>query len=546
MKNRTFSTMLASAAILGSTMVGCSGAGIERPRVAVSDAQTLAPRIERLLGDKDVGQALALAERLVEAEPRNGAARALLGRAYLANGRYLSARTAFNDALALGNRDPRTIVSLALSEAGLGDLDNARRLLASHIADLPAGDYGLAMAMAGDPREGVRALLEAVQAPDATVKTRQNLAYALAMAGAWGQARLIAGQDLSARDAEARIGQWSQVAVQGSAVDRVVAMIGVAPRGDDAGLPVRLALDATPEPARPAVRLASAADLIADARAHVAQTPAQDAPASEAAPATVSPLAPATSTAESVQQAVAPPVAPTPSATFAPNALADALARLPATAPAAPAPSVAAQVAFAPAPAAAKASPAPAVAPAVLQAAFAQSAPVSAPVVQAAVHADAAPAPTQKAVQQSFRAAGAVAAPAPAGSGRAHWTAGIGAPASDARASDWVVQLGAFDSLAVAREKWQRMSAGREVLRDFNSIHSQFTLNGRTFHRLAIRGFEDRGAATTACAALKASGQDCFVRLDDTQTTRLARAGGLTQDTQLAVASSAGRSRPAR
>lgn len=544
MKNRSFSIMMASAAILGSTMVGCSGAAIDRPRSAAADPQTLAPRIERLLGDKDVRPALTLAERLVEAEPRNATARALLGRAYLANGRYLSARTAFNDALTLGNRDPRTIVSLALSHAGMGDLDSARRLLANHIADLPAGDYGLAMAMAGDPREGVRALLEAVQAPDASVKTRQNLAYALAMAGAWGQARLIAGQDLSAREAETRIGQWSQAAMQASPADRVVAMIGVAPRGDDAGLPVRLALDATPESAHAPVRLAGVADLIADARTQVAQVaqvaPVDAAPLADVAPAGNSAPAPA---APPVQQAAAmamPDPALMPRAAFAPNALADALARLPATEPAVPAPSATVRAAFTPSPSAV--APVPAVAPAAMRAAFAQPTPLE-PVM---APTDGTPAPAQSAVRQSFRAHATLAAPSAPASSRAHWTAGIGAPASDARASDWVVQLGAFDSLAVAREKWQRISAGREALRDFNSIYSVFTRDGRTFHRLAIRGFEDRGAAAAACAALKAKGQDCFVRLDDTQTTRLARADAQKQRTQMAIAPSAGRSRPAR
>ncbi len=91
-------------------------------------------------------------------------------------------------------------------------------------------------------REGVRALLEAV-VPDATAKTRQNLAYALALGGQWGQARLIAGQDLPAREAEARIGEWTQAFSTGSPSDRVVAMLGVSPRADDAGLPVWLALN---------------------------------------------------------------------------------------------------------------------------------------------------------------------------------------------------------------------------------------------------------------------------------------------------------------
>ncbi len=213
-------------------------------------------------------------------------------------------------------RDPRTIISLSLCESGLGNVEGARTLLASHIADLPAGDYGLAMAMAGDPREGVRALLEAVHAPDATVKTRQNLAYALAMAGGWGQARLIAGQDLAAKDAEARIGEWTRMFAQGSPSDRVVAMLGVSPRADDSGLPVQLALNAAPE--QP-VSLASVADLVQDTARET-----------EAAPVALAAAAPV---AEAMPVKVAEP-APAAKPVFGPEALAAILARAPAvTAP---------------------------------------------------------------------------------------------------------------------------------------------------------------------------------------------------------------------
>ncbi len=120
-------------------MVGCSGGGQDRPQLTVNDSHGLALKIERLLADKDYAEALGAAEQLVAADPRNGDARAILGRAYLANGRYVSARTAFSDAITLRNRDPRTIISLSLCESGLGNVEGARALLASHIGDLPAG-----------------------------------------------------------------------------------------------------------------------------------------------------------------------------------------------------------------------------------------------------------------------------------------------------------------------------------------------------------------------------------------------------------------------
>ncbi len=236
MMNRTFSTMMTSAVVLGSLMVGCGGSGQDRPKLTAGGAQSVTPKIERMLADQEYDQALAAAEQLVTTDPQNANARAMLGRAYLANGRYISARMAFTDSMTLGNRDPRTIVSLSLVRSGLGDLDGARSLLSSHISDLPAGDYGLAMAMAGDPREGVRALLEAARAPDATSKTRQNSAYALALAGAWGQSTPDRGPGPPGSRCRRRIGEWTQAFSTGSATSRVVAMLGVSPRTDDAGL----------------------------------------------------------------------------------------------------------------------------------------------------------------------------------------------------------------------------------------------------------------------------------------------------------------------
>jgi len=435
MRKRTFSTLLASAVILGSSMVGCSGARMDRrPALTAGDAASRAPRIERMLADKDFARALFEAETLVAAAPGEPAYRALLGRAYLGNGRYISARQAFSDAMALGNRDVRTIISLALAETGLGDSAAARDLLVSHIQDLPAADYGLAMAMAGNPREGVRALLEAVKQPGATAQTRQNLAYALALGGAWGQARLMAGQDLAARDAEQRMAQWSQVVASGSLEQRVVAMVGIAPRGDDDGVPTRLALN----PAAAPVEFA-AVD-----------------PAPDAAPVS----------SEERIAALTPPPAPTDT-----MVVATALAAVDESA---------------------------------------------APILHAPAE------PMREALRASFQRTNTPEAMV-ARSALSRIAPRV-APVADADASDWVVQLGAFDSESVAREKWARISRTNHGLGEFNEVHSRFSRDGRDYYRLAVRGFGDRGAAQAMCRSLQASGQACFVRLDDTQSTRMARA----------------------
>lgn len=480
MRKQTFSTMLASAAILGSSMVGCSGAGLERrPALSAGQAPAVGGRVEKALADKDYARALLQAEELVAAVPNDAGYRALLGRAYLANGRYASARTAFKDAMTLGNRDVRTIISLALSEAGLGNAQGARELLAAHISDIPAADYGLAIAMAGDEQEGVRALLEAVKQPEATAQTRQNLAYVLALAGAWGQARLVAGQDLPAREAEQRIGQWSQQALQAGGEQRVYAMIGVMPRADDAGLPVRLAL--SPAAAAP-VQLASTADLVAQARV--------DADAQPNTPV----------------QALAEPVS-APAAASAPRVLAMA-APVAAEAPQAAAPSpntMAVAMSF-------EADHAPEV-----------------PTIRAASD------PMREAVRASFQRSQGSDARALIGRAGLSRMAKVTSPVNDAQTSDWVIQLGAYDSEAIAQEKWQRISRNRTALGHFHEIHSQVAVNGRAFHRLAIRGFGDRASAATLCNSLKAEGQACFVRLDDTDSTRTARASAGKKAPALAV-----------
>jgi cell division protein FtsN len=155
----------------------------------------------------------------------------------------------------------------------------------------------------------------------------------------------------------------------------------------------------------------------------------------------------------------------------------------------------------APAPAARLQAPA---APSVLKAAFTPVAPTSAakPLV---------PVTPQQTWKRAFAPSGAAAPKAvPA---RTNWTAGLGKPAT--KPSDWVVQLGAFDSAALAKSQWMKISQSRGALKDYGTVHSTVQVNGRTFYRLAVRGFENRGAAWATCGMLRTSGQDCFVRLDD-------------------------------
>lgn len=524
--------LLASTLVMGLSLVGCSSANVEhRPVASAAQAPNMAPRVEAALAHKDYARALQQAEELVTTAPRKADYRVLLGRAYLANGRYVSAREAFTDAMTLGSRAPRTIISLALCESGLGDVAQARALLDEHRADLPAADYGLAMTMAGAPREGVRALVEAVHQPDATAQTRQNLAYALAMAGAWGQARLIAGQDLPARTAEQRIGEWSKLAMTGNEPTRVAAFVGIAPSPDDTGLPQRLALNASapsadsPKAETPA-RLASAGDLINAARRDVGPQPVEAAP--EPAPAVAT-----TPTVNMVTQPVAVMAANEVTervATMAVNPTPDKVMPAVSTVAVAPPPPQLSELAVHQ-PASMPAANTTQIAPAAVAIAFQRNTAVSAPFVHSP---EASATPIQQAVQTAFHERASTVGTVSGQSSTRHFVGSL-APAADAQASNWVVQLGAYDSKAVALDKWQRMQKHRKALRDFHAINSTLVLKGRTFHRLAIRGFAAQTAAVKTCRLLKTDGQRCFVRHDDTNITRMARAAARKQIEQAAA-----------
>jgi len=71
----------------------------------------------------------------------------------------------------------------------------------------------------------------------------------------------------------------------------------------------------------------------------------------------------------------------------------------------------------------------------------------------------------------------------------------------------WRVQFGAFSNQGKAKEAWQHM-AGR--LAPLGNIQPYYVEAG-AITRLQAGPFVDRAAATRACVASKAAGQDCFV-----------------------------------
>lgn len=231
---RTGLRVLPLAAVLATALVatGWSTQGMARARPVqtVSEADAASP-----------ARVIAAAEAAVKASPRDAALRSALGRAYLRGGRFESAATVLGDAVQLGDVSPRTMLSLALARTAMGQSREAVAALQTVQGSLPAADYGLALALAGDTTQGVNVLAEAVHSGQSNEKLRQNLAYAYALDGRWTEARTVAAMDLPADKLDARLTQWAANAQPGGERARVAALLG-APLVGDAGMPAVLAL----------------------------------------------------------------------------------------------------------------------------------------------------------------------------------------------------------------------------------------------------------------------------------------------------------------
>lgn len=184
---------------------------------------------------------LARFENAVVASPDAAAPRVDLAQAYLSAGRFASAATTFEDAVALGDVSPRTALGMSLAYIGSGRSSEAVTLLNQWRDGIPASDLGLALALAGSTGEGVNVLTDALRAGQNSPKLRQNLAYAYALDGRWSEARIMAAQDVPADQLDERISSWARVGRPEDYSTRVAGLLG-APVRTDPGQPVMLAL----------------------------------------------------------------------------------------------------------------------------------------------------------------------------------------------------------------------------------------------------------------------------------------------------------------
>ncbi|QGN54518.1 SPOR domain-containing protein [Novosphingobium sp. Gsoil 351] len=275
----TILKLASTAAIAVGLLSGCASDGGARPSSYAA---------KPLSGEGS--KAVVKAEKAVLASPRDAAARASLAAAYLAAGRFASAAQSYDDALNLGDESAATVLGLALAETANGNNAAAVELLHDWRNTIPAGDLGLAYALAGEPARGVQVLSDALRNGENDAKIRQNLAFAFALDGRWREARLMVAQDLPADKVSDRIGEWAEMGRPEDAVKRVAHLLGVTP-SSDAGQPQALALANFPGSSELAAEAQAQVVAAAEPAAQVAPQPAPPAMAQAELPAVAAPAA---------------------------------------------------------------------------------------------------------------------------------------------------------------------------------------------------------------------------------------------------------------
>ena len=237
-----------SAIALATIIAGCAtpqsgvSTGIFGGKVDTGNIG-LATRAMVALNANDYATAINLAERAVENSPRDAGFRALLGNAYFGAGRFASAEAAYRDSLSLYPGQRQVVLKSVLVMIAQGRKAEALEALGAARDQLDSADFGLALALAGEPRQAVDLLEAAARDANADGRVRQNLALAHALSGNWEAARAVASQDLSPDLVDARIQLWMTFAVPHGPSDQVAALTGVKPALSDPGQPIRLALN---------------------------------------------------------------------------------------------------------------------------------------------------------------------------------------------------------------------------------------------------------------------------------------------------------------
>ena len=435
---RTTILKLASTVAIATALIsGCASDGSARPSGYAA---------KPLKGEGN--KAVAKAERAVQASPRDAAARAALGSAYLAAGRFASAAQSFDDALNLGDETAATVLGLALAETARGNNAAAVELLHDWRDAIPAGDLGLAYALAGETARGVQVLIGAIRDGDASAKTRQNLAYAYALDGRWREARVMVAQDVAADQVDGRMREWLSMNRPEYITTRVAHLLGVTPAADS-GQPQALALANFPDNS---------------------QLAAEALPQTVAAVETAAPVVP--EAAPVIQaQAELPAMAVSGAAPVAQPVTLAALDRAPAGV----------------------SNDAPAFA--TISAPTRSGGSVQPRIVGKTMRTKFVSDPRNLAQPGKGKGLSAITAIANAVSGGSHW-----------------LQLGSYTNPAIAKDGWGKFTRRTPALKGYKAVTTTATVNNVPVWRIAATGFGSYADASKMCAKVKSRGGACLVK----------------------------------
>ena len=147
------------------------------------------------------GEAIVAYRLALVRDPAEKNALRNLGAALLSTGAAEEARAPYGALLALDAEDHRALNGQGVALDMLGRhaeaWPNYRRGLEIAPGNIAlSNNYGLSLAMGGNTEEGIQVLSVLARAPNASARTRQNLALALGLAGDLAAAKQIAALDL--------------------------------------------------------------------------------------------------------------------------------------------------------------------------------------------------------------------------------------------------------------------------------------------------------------------------------------------------------------
>jgi Flp pilus assembly protein TadD len=476
-------TAFVAVPTIGCTSLGISSTlSVNKASASAKKAHAWALKAEKAVAKGQLDKAVMFSEAAVQEDFQNRDYRAQLAQIYMSQGRFLSAEQTWMDVMELGQVDPRTVISLALSRIALGKVESAVALVEANLSLVPASDYGLTLALAGQSGRAVSVLSEAIRADNATARTRQNLALAFALDGRWREARSMAVQDMNQDVVNERIAEWAQYARPGAYEMRVAGLLKVTPQSDS-GQPARLAL-ANAASSLASNSVAAPESPIAFERQNSALSAIGPVPVAES-----NGFAAARETETDVaSMMVSTPVTPVENQYPANSSMSGGIRMvsipvLGAIIPDKKAPLIAAQ---------------------------------KGPTKTAGVaaHQKAVEAPGARSTEaKSVKLALADVEP------RAEKSSNV--------KGTHLVQLGAFSSVESAKKAWEQFNNRYSVLSGFSSASSSTVVNGKSYIRLAAMGFDSKQSADALCNSIKAKGGSCLVRnVSGKQPVKLAAVSG--------------------